>query len=263
MCTIIVLNQVHPEHPVVVAANREEFFARPTRGPELLVDEPRAIGGRDLLAGGTWMGATADGLFVGLTNQRSYAGNIDGLRSRGELVVESLRAGTRAAVRSLMATTDPSQYNSFNLLYGDASGLEVAHSRRELGSIEIEVVPPGVSALSNDRIDAPDFPKVQRARALTRDLAQTPWEQLRDRLHAVLADHAQPDLESLSEPPAGSVFDREGLRHLQALCVHTPLYGTRSSTIMALEPGGVSHYLYAEGPACQSELIDVTDLLRQ
>lgn len=263
MCTIIVLNQVHAEFPVVVAANREEFYARPTAGPEVLLTQPVAVGGRDLLANGTWMGATAGGLFVGLTNQRSYSGNVTGLRSRGELVVEALRAGSREAVRALMEATDASLYNSFNLIYGDAAQLEVAHGRRQSGSIEIEEVPTGVSALSNDRLDAPDFPKVQRARQLSRKHIDAPWPALSIALHQVLGDHQQPQLDDLTEPPPGSVFDRQGLQQLQALCVHTPVYGTRSSTVMALRDGGVAHYLHAEGPACQSQMRDVSELLNR
>ena len=67
MCTIVILRHVHSEWPLVLAANRDEFYGRPTQGPQLLSESPRVVGGRDVERGGTWMGTTDSGLFVGLT----------------------------------------------------------------------------------------------------------------------------------------------------------------------------------------------------
>jgi uncharacterized protein with NRDE domain len=124
-----------------------------------------------------------------------------------------------------------------------------------------EDVPAGVHVLPNDVLNAPELPKVRRARGLALEVAARPWPELVRGLQALLADEALPALEHLPEPPEGSPFSREWLRRLQALCIHTPEYGTRSSAIVALKPGRVGHYLTSDGPPCQGLLHDVTSLL--
>lgn len=259
MCTVIILHRVHPRFPVVIAANRDELYARRTAPPRVISEAPRAIGGLDLERGGTWMGATAGGLIVGITNQRSWGGARPDARSRGEVVLEALRAGSPEAVTALLERLDASAYNPFNLLYGDAGGLQVAYARP--GGVVIEAVPEAIRILPNDRLDSPDFAKVPRARALAELAADRDWPGLVPPLTLALADHERPPLEQVTEPPPGSPITRELARELQALCIHTPHYGTRSSTIIALEPGRTAHYLYADGPPCQTELDDVTALL--
>ena len=93
MCTVVILNRVHPEYPVVVAANRDEFYARTTHDPRVVHDSPRIVCGVDGDKGGTWMGVTDAGLFVGLTNQRTYSPADSQLQSRGQAVwqAQSLR----------------------------------------------------------------------------------------------------------------------------------------------------------------------------
>ena len=225
------------------------------RPPVVLHESPRIVGGRDELYGGTWMGATERGLFVGITNQRSYGLGASSLRSRGEVVLEALRAGDTGGVTRMLEALDPSAYNSFNLLYGDAAGLRVAYSRREGTRVEIEAVPDGVHVLPNDCLDSGVFPKVERARALA------PTSGPVEELAAVLRDHDRPPLDQVEDPPAGSRFTRELVRELHALCIHTPAYGTRSSTIVALAPGRVARYLFADGPPCTAALEDVTALV--
>ncbi len=241
MCTIIAFHRVHPEAPLVIAANRDEFYARASEPPHLL--EPGIYGGRDLKAGGTWLGVTPDGLFVAVTNQRTFAPPDPSRHSRGELVMQALRCGSIAEIASLIASLDGRAYNPFNLLYGDGRELHVAYAREER-AIGTESFAPGVIVLANDRVGAPEYPKTQRAEHLV-----TPPPKIDD-LAAVLADHEKPPLAAIAEPPAGSRFTRELLRELQALCIHTPLYGTKSASIVALEPGRVLRYLHAEGPPC-------------
>jgi uncharacterized protein with NRDE domain len=259
VCTVIILYRVHPRFPVVIAANRDELYARRTAPPRLLAEAPRVIGGLDRERGGTWMGATAGGLIVGITNQRSWGGARPDARSRGEVVLEALRAGSPEAVTDMLERLDPAAYNPFNLLYGDAGGLRVAYARE--GGVAIEPVPEGIRILPNDRLDSPDFAKVSRARALAELAAHRPWPDLVAPLQLALADHERPPLDQVTEPPPGSPVTRELARELQALCIHTPSYGTRSSTLVALEPGRTAHYLHADGPPCRTELADVTALL--
>ena len=259
MCTIIVLHRVHPEVPTLVAANRDELYSREATAPRALCDRPRVLGGLDVAGGGTWMGVHESGFFAGLTNQRSFGGSDASLRSRGEITLEALAAGSVEGARRHLGSIDPRDYNSFNLVYGDAERLEVAYARRETGTVEVEALGPGVHVLTNDRMGSPDFPKAQRAEGLVEPLTDRPLPELAEALRGVLSDHDLPALEAVPEPPPGSIFDRALVRRLQALCIHTPAYGTRSATLLALSPGRVARYLFAPGPPCTTPFEEVSD----
>src|SRR5688572_11423872 len=120
MCTVLVMNRVHRDLPVVIGANRDEFYARPASGPQELA--PGIFGGRDLTAGGTWMAVTPGGFFAALTNHHTGAPADRSRRSRGEIVVSALAAagprGDLDAAARYVATLDPRDYNPFNLLFG-------------------------------------------------------------------------------------------------------------------------------------------------
>ncbi len=258
MCTIVLLDHVHPEFPVVIAANRDEFYARACRAPAPLADRPTTVAGIDLVGGGSWMGVNQRGLLVGLTNQRSYGVGHDPARtSRGTVVLDALAAPDVAAVAELVGGLDPDRYNPFNLVFGDADGLTVAYSRPGAGAVELQPVPRGVSVLPNDRLDSPEFAKAGRARDAARAIADAPWPELVPGLRAILADHWRPPLSEVPAPPPGALFDRTIVRELQAMCVHTPVYGTRSATLIALAAGRVAHYLYADGPPCTADFVEV------
>ncbi len=250
MCTIIALHGVHPAHPLVIAANRDEFLDRPASGPRLLQSAPPAVGGVDLDRGGTWMAASAAGFFVGLTNQRPTKPQGPAPRSRGALVLEALASGTVEGTRSLLANLETDQYNAFNLMFGDGHQLWVAYVRPDRPA-ELLELQPGVHVLANVRMGAPWFPKQQRARDLVEPLVALPWPQLRAGLARVLADHHLPEPDTLGPLPKGLLLPPELAQQLQALCIHLPRYGTRSATILALEPGRLQHYLYADGKPCE------------
>lgn len=259
MCTIIALRKVRSDFPLVLATNRDEFYARRTSGPVRIVEQPSTVSGQDLEAGGTWMGVTAAGLFVGVTNQRTFAPPDRTKRSRGQLVLRALASADVESIRRLLGGVDGREYNPFNLMFGDAQVLYAAYGRVDTREIEVEPVPEGVHVLPNDRLDAPDFLKVERAKQLLIDHVHTPWPELRARLAATLADGVVPPIEAIPEPPRGTL-DRALIARLAALCVRTPAYGTRSSTIVALTPGGVGEYLYADGAPDQTEFVDVKGL---
>ncbi|XXF75707.1 NRDE family protein [Myxococcaceae bacterium GXIMD 01537] len=261
MCTIVILRRVHPDWPLVLAANRDEYYARPAVGPQLLSESPRIIGGRDLERGGTWMGTSDGGFFVGLTNQRLSGPPVVAPRSRGEVVLRALQAGGLEATERYLSTLRPAEYNPFNLLYGDAHRLRVAYARSDADRLIIEDVPEGIHVLPNDVLDAPDLPKVRRARELAGEAARQPWPECVRGLEGLLADTALPPLEQVPEPPPGAPFTREMVRQYQALCIRTPGYGTRSSAIVALGPGRVGHYLSSDTPPCEGPFRDVAPLL--
>lgn len=260
MCTIVALVAQRPDFPLVLATNRDEFYARPTAGPGLLLEAPKAIGGRDLLAGGTWMGVSEAGLFVGVTNQRSSEGRDPSKLSRGELVLASLRLGEPEAIARHLETLDARRYNPCNLMFGTAEALFVAYARADAAPFELVRVAPGLHVLPNDRLDSPDFVKVGRAQALIAPHVDAPFPELAAQLKRALADRLLPELDAIPQGSEEATRPRELLRELAALCVRTPAYGTRSSTVVALAPGRVGHYLYADGPPDQTPFADVTGL---
>src|SRR5262249_24154317 len=239
MCTIAVWHRVHPAFPLIVAANRDEFLDRAYRPPERIA--PGVVAGVDELAGGTWMGATADGFFAGLTNVRPPAGADGRRRSRGELVVEALRA--RAAAGDLLAARDPAEYNPFHLLFGSAAGLRLAAAPPGATRILQSEVAPGAHVLPNGPLDVRGFAKVARVAELVPD-ATLPAPELIRVLHRMLGDHTL-----------------AGLQALAPICVHTPIYGTRSATVLLFGEDRVERYLFAAGHPCVTRLDDVTELL--
>ncbi|MBN1206028.1 MAG: NRDE family protein [Myxococcaceae bacterium] len=262
MCTLLILRHVHPEWPLILATNRDELYARPTSGPQVLPGTPRLlVPGLDETRGGTWMGVTERGFFAGLTNQRGALAQGLAPRSRGEVVLEALRAGSVEAVERYLDTLDPLAFNPFNLLYGDARQLRVAYARPGLARLTQAEVPPGIHVLPNDVLDAPALPKVERARVLAAEHARRPWPELATWLQELLADHHLPPEDQLPEPPPGAPFSRELARQLQALCIHTPAYGTRSSALLALALGRVAHFLSSQAPPCQRAFQDLRSML--
>lgn len=225
MCLILVAWHAHPEYPLVVAANRDEFFWRPTAPAAFWPDHPQVLAGRDLEAGGTWMGITRTGRFAALTNFRDPASHKPAAPSRGQLVADFL-TGTQS-IDGYLDSLDGAAFNGFNLLLGDGEKL-VAYSNV---SGERHELAPGIYGLSNALLDTP-WPKVGAGKtALEAALAVLPgevalWKLLRnDELHP---DHAL--------PATGVPLEWERL--LSAAFVRSPDYGTRSSTVLTVSTGG-------------------------
>lgn len=261
MCTVLFLYRVHPEYPLVLAANRDEFRERPASEPRILSDRPRSIGGLDLQERGTWLGVNELGFTVGLTNQRTHQPPDRSLRSRGRLVRELLQVTSVEEVRDRLLDINPAQYNPFNLFFGNAENLQIAYVRPDQSRFSAVALAPGVYGLSNDRIGSPEFPKAVRVRERALKVVAQPWKRLKDDLIEILGDHEVPPIEALPEPPKHSIFSQSQLQKLQAVCIHGDDYGTCSATIIALSKERVAHYLFAPGLPCQTPFEDVTRLL--
>jgi uncharacterized protein with NRDE domain len=261
MCTLVMMVDTHPTWPLVLAANRDEYYTRAADAPSVLdAGPPRIVGGRDRARAGTWMGATRAGFFAGVTNQRTGRPADTTLRSRGEVVLDVLRRGDPDAAEAWLRTLDGRDFNPFNLAFGRAGDVRVAYVRPEAPQVTFERLGPGVHTLANDRLDSPHFPKARRATARAARVTTPAWEATVMALAALLGDHDVPADEVLPPTPPGLLLDTFMLRRLQALCVHTPVYGTVSSTLMALTEGGVAHYAYADGAPCTTTFHDVTAL---
>jgi len=259
MCTLVILHRVIPDLPLVLAANRDEFYAREAVPAHHLGDGIWA--GLDRQAGGTWMGATDAGFFAGLTNQRSGGPAEPAPRSRGEVVMNLLRAGAVEPAAALMETLAPSDYQGFNALFGDARTLRIAYGRPDAARIEVRDVEPGIHVLPSDILNSPGFPKVERARRAAEQLVAdyVDWNTLARGLASLLADRTEPAAGDIPDPTASGRLDPAIVRKLHALCVQTPVYGTRSSSLIALRPGELAHYEFADGPPCEAPFASILE----
>lgn len=250
MCTIVAFHGPR----LVIAANRDELYARTADPPAWRrAGDLRAIYGVDREAGGTWAGANERGLFVALTNQRTYQAADRMKRSRGQVVIDMLACPTPELAEAMLRARDPADTNAFNVLFGAPGDVRVAYSRPD-ASLEVERLAPGLVVLPNDRLGSPDFPKISRAEGLARSIERTDVDALR----ALLADHHKPDMSAIPVPPPGTMLPHAFFRELQALCIHTPLYGTVSSTVLVYgEDGRLERYLYADGPPCTHPLVEI------
>jgi len=227
---------------VVIAANRDEFLDRPASPPTVLAHNPEVVGGKDLKAGGTWLGLNSHGLIAGLLNRHSDLAS-SGLRSRGLLCLDVLGFPTAAEAAHYVARQNGAKYNYFNLLIASREEAFVAYNRK--GEIELASLTPGLHLLTNVDVDDFECPKISlaydRFAALPHRLGQAPDpDHLRRELALLLADHA-----TQLDPRSG---------RLNSLCLHLDGYGTRSASLILLgaKRGQVEHF-FAEGPPCRTE----------
>lgn len=230
MCLILVAWRVHPDYPLVVAANRDEFFARPAAEAAWWKDAKNVFAGRDLEAGGTWLGLGRDGRFAGLTNFRDPPRNRNDAPSRGALVADFLTGNESTASALARLQTQGPRYNAFNLFVSDGDSLGIYES----ASGSARILEPGIYALSNHLLDTP-WPKVtagksRLARALRALPDDTPLrELLRD-------DRPAPDA---ALPRTGVSLAWE--RMLSSAFIRAPGYGTRCSTVITRDRHGWMH----------------------
>jgi uncharacterized protein with NRDE domain len=244
VCTLAAFVRVFPAWPLVVAANRDEFLARPATPPLLLRGEPpRVIGGRDLAAGGTWLGIAEGGLVAGILNRRTSTPPDPTRRSRGRLCLELLASPAAVDAAARAAAEPAGRYNPFNLLVADRTEAFVVSQPAAERPREMRLE-PGLHLLTNLDLDDPTCPRIAASHrrfatagdAFARD---GDVDRLVVRLRDILADH------STALDPRGP----------GSLCVHAGPYGTRSSSVLLL-PAGASgaRYLHADGPPCSTPL---------
>ena len=241
MCLLAVLYRLVPESPILVAANREEYYDRPSQPPSIQSGKPRVLCGMDQRAGGTWLGVNQHGMFVGVCNRR---GNNDtfGARSRGLLAREVLRCGSaRKGVDKAMEELMTHRYENHNLVVCDAESGWVIH-----GDQEPEVVPleDGLNIIGSQNLNDPNDERVKLAhRLLTLQLLDSPVKFL-----AV----------------ASKVFARSPSPIGRAtMVVRGNDFGTVSSTLLALSPKPRDAiFQFANGSPDEAKYEDYSPMLR-
>jgi uncharacterized protein with NRDE domain len=230
VCILLAVRRSHPAGELWVAANRDERLDRPWQPPRLLTPDPPVFGGRDLVSGGSWLAVNLEaGFLVGVTNARRGAPPAE--RSRGQLVLDLAAERSTAEALALLSELDLARYGDFNLLLADGHECWLATNTP---AARIEAGESGVVAIGNDPLEEPGE-RVLAAAARASSVAQSNASTLAGALQQLLADHEGPD----------------------PLCRHGERYGTVCSSIIVLENGAVSSYLFAPGPPCTTPFGDV------
>jgi uncharacterized protein with NRDE domain len=240
VCTILFSWQPGAPTAGVLVANRDELRSRPSDPPMRLRDEPDLWGGRDRLAGGTWLAVDRAGRLCAVTNRHlgeAPSARDASRRSRGELPLRVLEAGDEASTKQLLESLNARAYNPVNVLYLSREsawwvGLDDKHGR------QFRDVAPGVHALSVQDLDDPADPKTRRlleqAGTAAAGASADPHA-VRDRFAALLRSHEQ-----YGELPQS------------AACIHGDEYGTVSSATVVIGLGG-AEFRHAEGPPCVTD----------
>ncbi|MDH3018731.1 NRDE family protein [Gordonia alkanivorans] len=225
MCLILFAWNAHPEHRLIVAANRDEYHRRRTYALSRW-DELPIIAGRDALAGGTWMGVSADvpGRVAMVTNVRVGPPERAGVRSRGQLPVDFLDGDEDPKVFADRVVEQAADYDPVNLLIGDATDLWWVTNRP---APHAERVADGVHGVSNGALDN-DWPKVADGTVALRDLISD------DDYFSMLADQDRPDPVRLPDTGVGAEFEAA----LSSKFINIPGYGTRASTLLRIGHDG-------------------------
>jgi uncharacterized protein with NRDE domain len=233
VCLILFAWQAHSEYPLVLAANRDEFHQRPTAEADFWDDAPDILAGRDLQAGGTWLGVNRGGRFAAITNYREPSGpGIAKGRSRGRLVRNFL-AGRKSPLEHAEGLRDQAaEYQGFNLLMGNRDSLAYVSNRDE----SVIAVESGVHGLSNHLLDT-NWPKVEAGRDHLQDILRS-GEIEPESLFDLLSDRSltpgkiPQDIEKHLAPE----------RMMKHYFIVSDVYGTRSSSVLLLRRDGSIYF---------------------
>jgi len=240
MCLILFAHRAHPDYSLIMAANRDEAYARPAAAAAFWDDAPQVCAGRDLEKGGTWLGITRTGRFAAVTNYRDPMAPRAAPLSRGALVRDFLAGDAGARHYLSQVNASGTQYNGFILIAGNLDRLYCLSNRGP----GVQPVSPGVHGLSNHLLDTP-WPKIQRAREIMQSVLTSPEAELISGLFEVLADRTRARDEEL--PDTGVGVERE--RELSSIFIDGERYGTRASTLILVHrTGGVLFIERSYGP---------------
>jgi len=229
MCLILFSYRLHPDYRLILAANRDEFYNRPTAPLAYWSEHPEVLAGRDLKANGTWLGVTRTGRLAAITNYREPAAQIDKAPSRGGLIGDFLTGNTSPESYLKAVSKKSSAYNGFNLIAGDRSGLYYYSNRA--GSVR--QLQPGLYGISNHLLDTA-WPKIQKGKDRLKDQLSGREKLDVEKILEVLADRSLSADEDLPDTGVGLEWERI----LAPLFIKSREYGTRSSSIVLMETSG-------------------------
>ena len=228
MCLVLFAWDAHPDYKLIMATNRDEFYNRPATKACFWEELPDVLAGRDLKAGGTWLGVNKKGKFTAITNYRTFGQERANARSRGELPLKYLKGPHNPLGYLEKIAPQSTEYNGFNLLVGNLNGLYYYSNK----SNETERLQPGVYGLSNALLNTP-WPKVKTGKKRLENIVfNTGWEaqDLLDMLHNV--EYA--DTNEL--PQTGLSLKME--QALSPMFIKTDGYGTVSSNVLLISHDG-------------------------
>ena len=234
MCLILFAYHIHPEYPLILAANRDEFYARPTRPLSFWKDAPYVLAGRDLKSHGTWLGVTRQGRIAALTNYRDPASLIDDAPSRGMLVGDFLKGVDTPETYFDIIAQKGERYNGFNLIAGHAARL-FYYSNRNRKAREIV---PGFYGLSNHLLDTP-WPKLKEGKSCFKHLIEDTEKLNPENIFKILADRSKPPDSLLPDTGVGKKWERV----LSSIFIVSRAYGTRNSAVIFLKNTGEITFL--------------------
>jgi uncharacterized protein with NRDE domain len=227
MCTILFSWKKIPGYRLVLIANRDEFYERPTALAHYWVDYPEVLAGRDLQAGGTWLGITKTGRFAAITNYRKFPLEGPFETSRGNLVKDFLTSNESAASYFDKLKKIGNNYEGYNLIFGDANECYY-QSNKGLSTY----IKPNTYGLSNHLLDSP-WPKVKNGKAeFIRQIKR--GDLTKEHLFEILANEKKAKDSEL--PDTGVGLEKE--RMLSPIFIKSKNYGTRISTVLTINENG-------------------------
>jgi uncharacterized protein with NRDE domain len=243
MCLIIFAHQLHRRYPLLVAANRDEHYQRSTASAGFWQHQPQLLAGRDLVAGGTWLGITRGGRFAAITNHRNPPTTPATPRSRGMLTLDFLTSTASPGEYLQRLAHEAGSYAGFNLILGDADQLYYYSNLENC----IRPLAPGLYSLSNALLDTP-WPKQTRGAAQMQNLLAQDAISHDELAATVGSKHIEPD-DRLPDTGVGLEFERL----LSAQFIVAPDYGTRTTSTLTMEHSGVIRFReqnYGNGGTC-------------
>ncbi len=232
MCILFLAINQHPDHPLIICANRDEFYARPTLGVHFWPTKPHLLAGQDLQAGGSWLGINTLGTFAAITNIRTGNKQSSTKKSRGELVTLALEPNSSVDINWLKKHSD--EYNPFNLIYGQLDQLNCFNSLLK----QQTALSSGFHAISNGSLDDV-WPKMAKGESRLEQIVSSNQTIKIDELLAILKDSTQAEDPLL--PNTGIPIEWE--RKLSSIFINTSEYGTRSSGILLQNKNGEVEFI--------------------
>ena len=232
MCILFIALEQHPKYPLIVCANRDEFHHRPTEQAHFWMPDNEILAGKDLQAGGSWLGINRQGDFAALTNFRHPQAQQDEMRSRGELIINALKH--QSPITTAWLKEHSQNYNPFNLVFGRKDALYCYKSTDKT----VISLTPGFHAISNGDLDD-IWPKMARGtQALEKVISESDEPDI-EALLSIMKDETRAQESELPQTGIGIEWERL----LSSIYIRHSEYGTRSTSIMMQDNLGHSRFI--------------------